>query len=111
MTPPRPAAPDTAAPAPPVLDCHGAVLWLWDYLDGELPPAATRAVAAHLAACDECPPHFDFARTFLRAVPAARPGLEGNEPALRARVLAALRAESSAAPRAAGPQRDVPPGE
>jgi anti-sigma factor RsiW len=99
LPPPHdPAAPVDAAGAGP-FDCHAAVMRLWDYLDGELREADVRAVDAHLAECDKCPPHFRFERAFLRAVRRARrdpppPGApDGAGRRLRDRVVAVLAAE------------------
>jgi len=79
-----------AAPTP--IDCETAVRRLWDYLDGELGDEQMAEVRAHVDACRLCPPHFDFARTFLNAIAAGR--REHERPgALRARLVAALRAE------------------
>jgi anti-sigma factor (TIGR02949 family) len=88
----------TAAPAEaiPVFDCEQTVRRLWDYLDGQLGPVDLAAVDSHLAACDRCPPHFAFERRFLdvvREVRGASAGPNGSEATLRARVLAALRAD------------------
>ena len=80
------------APAPSPIDCETAVRRLWDYLDGELDAARTAEVETHLAVCRLCQPHFAFARSLVAAIEAAeRAG--GPPDALRARVLAALRAE------------------
>jgi anti-sigma factor RsiW len=87
--------PTTAEP----FDCHAAVRRLWDYLDGELGEADARAVDAHLAECDKCPPHFRFERAFLRAVrsvrhhPPAEGAGDGAGRRLRDRVVVALAAE------------------
>jgi mycothiol system anti-sigma-R factor len=80
-------------PLPPTaIDCETAVRRLWDYLDAELDERRMAEVRAHLATCERCPPHFAFARAFLDAVAAGR--REHDRPdALRARVVAALRAE------------------
>ena len=79
-----------APPAP--IDCETAVRRLWDYLDGELDAPRADEVEAHLAVCRRCPPHFEFARTFLAAVAEARPS--DHLPAtLRGRILVALRSE------------------
>jgi anti-sigma factor (TIGR02949 family) len=89
MPRPLPPPPDDA-PAP--IDCGTTVRRLWDYLDGELDAARAAEVDAHLAGCAECPPHFEFAHTFLEALAAGRRAADA-EPALRARVLAALARE------------------
>lgn len=54
------------------LDCRETVRRLWDYLDHQLSDEESRAVDAHLAHCDQCPPHFTYERAFLDAVRAAR---------------------------------------
>ena len=77
----------TAAP----IDCTTAVRRMWDALDGALDAARMAAVEAHLAECEQCPPHFAFARELRRHIAAAR--LEHEEPeALRARLVGLLRA-------------------
>ena len=68
-----------------VFDCRGAVQRLWDYLDRELGEPELRAVDAHLAECELCPPHFEFERAFLVAVRSARDE-RGASTALRGRV-------------------------
>ena len=79
-------------PPPSPIDCETAVRRLWDFLDGELDPARRVEVEAHLAVCRRCSPHFAFAHAMVAALEASERG--GAPPdALRARVLAALRAE------------------
>jgi len=85
-----------AARAP--LDCDATVRRLWDYLDRELSEADMRAVDAHLAICEKCPPHFEFERVLLKAVAAARAEHTEAE-ALRRRVVAALAREGYTVPR------------
>lgn len=81
----------------PVFDCEQTVRRLWDYLDGQLGPVDVAAVDAHLAACDRCPPHFEFEQRFLTAVRDARAVLQrpddNHTAALRTRVLARLTAD------------------
>lgn len=79
-----------------MLDCDAVMRQLWDYLDGELTPVREEAVRAHLAMCKRCQPQKDFEKSFLRALSASR--TEHARPdAIKARVLAALRAEGFAA--------------
>ena len=79
------------APPPSPIDCETAVRRLWDYVDGELDAGRATEVERHLAVCRRCAPHFAFARTLVAAVETAERA--GTPPdALRARVLAALRA-------------------
>ena len=47
------------------MDCLDVVRQLWDYLDGELTDDRMEAIRAHLAACRNCYPHYDFERAFL----------------------------------------------
>ncbi len=70
---------------PEVFDCEEAVRRLWDFLDRELSEVETRAVDAHLEACDQCPAHFKFEHAFLAAVRSAREDRVAS-PALRNRV-------------------------
>ena len=93
-----PDAPPAPRGDPEPFDCHAAVSRLWDYLDGALGEADARAVDAHLAECERCPPHFDFERTFLSAVRRARVagGERGN--GLRDRIVAVLAAEGFSPP-------------
>ena len=78
----------------PEFDCEQTVRRLWDYLDAELGAVDLAAVDAHLAACDRCPPHFEFERRFLETVRAARNATLTPAPArtraLRERVLTML---------------------
>lgn len=87
----RPDAGPDARPAS--IDCETAVRRLWDYLDGRLPDLARTAVEEHLAACELCPPHFDFARTMHSALAASAPPRvpDDEEARLRERVRSALR--------------------
>jgi anti-sigma factor RsiW len=68
---------------------------LWDYLDEELTERRMLAVRAHLLRCGECYAHYHFARRFLDSLEAAL-SARSAPPALRARVLRALRAEGFA---------------
>jgi anti-sigma factor (TIGR02949 family) len=88
----RPDAGPDARPA--YIDCETAVRRLWDYLDGRLPDIPRAEVEQHLAACELCPPHFDFARTMHRAIAASAPPqvTDDEEARLRERVRSALRA-------------------
>jgi anti-sigma factor RsiW len=79
-------------PPPARIDCDTAVRRLWDYLDAELDPVRAAEVEAHLAECLECPPHFAFATTFLKALAAARRA-DAPVSALRTGVIDALARE------------------
>ena len=66
------------------------------YVDGEEPPAARRAVEAHLAACPPCLEHADAERAARDLIHQHRDGLRGAaSPGLRARC-AALQSSASA---------------
>lgn len=69
--------------------CEEVVERLWPYLDGALPDSERPRVAEHLAGCDECTSHFDFAQEFLDAVSSASQSAP-DKAALRERVLGAL---------------------
>ncbi len=74
------------------VDCTGAMERLFDLLDEELDEGTVQRVKKHLGGCTHCFDRADFERRFLSAVAAVR--AEGPMPgALRARVMAALRAE------------------
>ncbi|HYW30367.1 MAG TPA: zf-HC2 domain-containing protein [Gemmatimonas sp.] len=87
-----------------VFDCRETVRRLWDYLDHQLSDAEVREVDAHLAHCEQCPPHFTYERAFLDAVRAAR-AERGANARLRERVRGMLgldRPDVNETPRAAG---------
>jgi anti-sigma factor (TIGR02949 family) len=85
-----PSHPSDAAPSP--IDCATAVRRLWDYLDGRLSAPARDEVEAHLATCEKCPPHFEFAERIKASLAAAAvPAISREEEArLRERVRGAL---------------------
>jgi anti-sigma factor (TIGR02949 family) len=82
-----PAKPETKAP----MSCDEAVRVLWEYLDTELDDLLRDRVREHLVECAHCRDQYTFEGKFLHAV-----GSLMDEPieteALRARILAALRA-------------------
>lgn len=79
------------------IDCHTALMRLWDYLDEELTDDRMLEVRRHLEICQHCVSYHDFARRFLIALQATRE--ERVMPVeLRARVLQRL-AESGFNPR------------
>lgn len=85
----QPATP-TLAPRGPV-DCEAVIRRLWDYLDGRLAAMTHDEVEAHLASCEQCPPHFAFASEMRRALAASpAPISSDDESRLRARVRSAL---------------------
>lgn len=80
------------ANVPTLIDCENAVRALYDYLDGRLPDATTRAVQGHVETCRACASHFTFARRLLELVPASLP-LAGESGALRERIVSSLKTE------------------
>jgi anti-sigma factor (TIGR02949 family) len=73
-------------------ECEAVVRQLWPFLDGAPSENERERIVTHLEGCVACTSHFDFARSFLEAVAAARPHLPANE-LLHARVLSALAGE------------------
>ena len=55
---------------------------MWDYLDGELPPEQMAALAAHVAECARCYPHYRFEVAFLKALARQRDRASRPPPAL-----------------------------
>ncbi|MEW5876202.1 MAG: zf-HC2 domain-containing protein, partial [Candidatus Zixiibacteriota bacterium] len=47
-----------------MINCLQALEKLYDYVDGELPPADRAAVQEHLEACRPCLTHFEFETLF-----------------------------------------------
>jgi anti-sigma factor (TIGR02949 family) len=76
------------------LDCEEALAHLQDYLKRELTPELVAEVRVHLERCRDCEGHALFERRFLTMLEAcARKETCPKE--VRARILAALRAEAS----------------
>jgi anti-sigma factor (TIGR02949 family) len=78
-------------PLPTLLDCESVVRRLWPFLDGALPEGERARVLAHLAACEGCSSHYDFAQAFLVAVRQSAPVADNQFAALRTRVERSLR--------------------
>jgi anti-sigma factor (TIGR02949 family) len=74
---------------PDTTDCREAADHLYEFLDGELSPAAAAKVRAHLAACAHCFGLFDFETAYLRFLE-ARARARGAPPHLRQRILEQL---------------------
>ena len=71
---------------PPVLDCEQTVRRLWDYLDHQLSPLETEAVAIHLRDCRaKCASHFEFEHAFLQLLRSSVPRPRASD-AMRDRV-------------------------
>lgn len=49
-----------------MIPCEEALARLWEFLDGELPPAESAAVKRHLDVCSRCFPQYDFQRAYFR---------------------------------------------
>jgi anti-sigma factor (TIGR02949 family) len=51
-----------------MIDCHGVMKRLWEYLDGELPPDEADRIREHLAMCARCYPQYRHQLAFLALV-------------------------------------------
>ena len=69
-----------------MVSCREVIEELWDYLDGELSPERMEALAAHLAECARCHPHYRFELGFLEALARQRHRVSGPPQALVERV-------------------------
>ncbi len=74
----------TGGPVP--IDCRQAAAQLYEYLDGELTPAADAAVRAHLADCTHCLALCDFEQAYLQFLE-ARGRARGAPPHVKRRIL------------------------
>jgi len=72
------------------LSCEEVALAVWTYLDGEIDGDRASHIRAHLDACDHCRDMYTFEGAFLRTV-ARLLDESDDEPALRSRIVAALR--------------------
>lgn len=68
--------PDRPLPAEP--DCAQVGAVLQSYLDDELGPADTEAVAAHLAHCERCGIEAETVGRVIAAIERQRPDLDGE---------------------------------
>jgi anti-sigma factor (TIGR02949 family) len=75
------------------IDCGQAMAHLHDYLKRELTPDMVVEVRNHLERCRDCFSHARFEESFLLMLE-TRAGRETCPRKLRARILAALRAEA-----------------
>jgi anti-sigma factor (TIGR02949 family) len=75
------------------LDCEQALAHLQDYLKRELTPDLIAEVRVHLEECRDCTGFARFEESFLLMLE-ERAGRETCPKELRARILAALRAEA-----------------
>lgn len=74
---------------PDPIDCRQAAAQLYEYLDGELTPAADAAVRAHLASCAHCLALRDFEQAYLRFLE-VRMRARGAPPHVRRRIMDGL---------------------
>lgn len=84
--------PNPPSATPNAIDCTTAVRRLWDYLDGYLSSVAKDEVEAHLATCELCAPHFEFAERMKQSLAKTAPAAisSEDEARLRDRVRGAL---------------------
>ncbi len=48
-----------------MIGCEDALARLWEFLDGELPPAEEDELQEHLDVCARCYPQYDFQRAYF----------------------------------------------
>jgi anti-sigma factor (TIGR02949 family) len=71
-------------------DCRRALMWLYDYLDGEAPSRQAQYVERHLELCSHCLEQFDFESEMLKLI--RQRASKGKAPtSFRKRVLKMLR--------------------
>jgi anti-sigma factor (TIGR02949 family) len=75
------------------IDCQEALAHLQDYLKRELTPDLLVEVKAHLSRCRDCEGYACFEQSFLQLLQ-RRAGKECCPQEVRARIVAALRAEA-----------------
>lgn len=75
------------------LDCQDAIAHLQDYLKRELTPELLVEMRTHLARCRDCAGYACFEQSFLQMLE-SRAHKEACPDAVRARILAALRADT-----------------
>lgn len=62
------------------MDCRHVIQRMWEYLDGEAPPAVAEGIRAHLAECARCNPQYQFQFRFLRSLVRAHEGQDAARP-------------------------------
>jgi len=72
------------------VDCETVVRALFAYIDRQLGDAERAAIDAHLEECEHCRAHTEFERRLISSIGAIK-AEGGEDDALRARVLDALR--------------------
>ena len=71
-------------------DCRRALMWLYDYLDGEAPGREKQYVERHLDLCFHCLEEYEFEEELLKLI--RQRASKGKAPAaLKKRVLKMLR--------------------
>ena len=50
------------------LDCEQVLQLVWQFLDGEMDETRSLEIQAHIAACAECGPRYQFQRRLLALV-------------------------------------------
>lgn len=68
-----------------MVPCEHVLARLWEFLDGELPPADEAAVKKHLDICNRCYPQYDFQRAYFEYAQRIRER-EHAPPSLRRRL-------------------------
>lgn len=71
------------------LTCAQAIEKIYEFLDGELTPAAEEGIRTHLAVCRHCYPNFRHEEVFLRFIE-QRARIEKAPPELRRRIMQLL---------------------
>lgn len=74
-------------------ECIEALSRLYDYLDGELPPADAESVRHHMEVCQGCYPVLRFSTAFQDALHKAARGQRPCPQQLRKRIAELLHAE------------------
>jgi len=76
------------------MNCNVAIVWMHDYLDGELPPQDIRELKTHLLACPDCRARFgELERTeslLTTAMRSPNPITTSQSAALNERIIAVL---------------------
>lgn len=50
------------------LDCEEVLQQIWSFLDGEINEARYQEIQAHIAACADCGPRYEFHRRLLALI-------------------------------------------
>lgn len=96
--------------SPEHLHCEEVMSRLWAFIDHELTPEWTEKIRAHLRACAQCFPQYDFQRAFLLFL--RRHGETPAPPELRRRIFKQILTDSASGDAArGGPGTDDEPGE